>query len=241
MEYFGFISEVTIFELTDLNKPLLKELSLKAPGTFQHSLQVSNLSEAAAVEIGANPLLTKVGALYHDIGKMKHPEYFIENQHSQYNPHIEQTSLNSASIIIEHVTHGITLAKKNNLPEMIIDFIRTHHGTTKVEYFYHKFKEENPDEEIDQKAFTYPGPIPFSKETAILMFADAVEASSKSLKEATENNLDHLVDIIFEKKLNDKQLINSDITLKEINKINKLFKKMLKSIYHVRVSYPQDN
>ncbi len=241
MEYFGFISELTIFELTDLNKPLLKDLSVNAPGTFQHSLQVANLSESGAVAIGANPLLAKVGALYHDIGKMKAPEYFIENQHSHFNPHSECAPEESAQIIIKHVLDGIELAKKHKLPEMIIDFIRTHHGTSKVEYFYHKFKTERPEEDINDYDFCYPGPIPFSKETSILMFADSVEAASRSLKEPTEESIDKLVDSIFEHKLSNSQLNNAEITLKEINTLNKLYKRMLKSIYHVRISYPTDN
>ena len=238
-EFFGFISEITIFELTDPNKPLLKELNLKAPGTFQHSLQVSNLSEAAAIEIGANPLISKVGALYHDIGKMKKPEYYIENQHSSYNPHDEEPPLKSAEIIIDHVYHGIELGKEYKLPEMIIDFIRTHHGTSRVEYFLHKFKSLNPEDEVDESLFTYPGPVPFSKETAILMFADSVEASSRSLKDPNNKSIEDLVDNIFKQKIDSDQLINANITFKEISQLKKLFKKMLKSIYHIRVSYPQ--
>ena len=238
---FGLVSEITIFELSDLNKPLLKQLSLKAPGTFQHSLQVSNLAEAAASEIGANPLLTRVGALYHDVGKIYNPTYFIENQITGINPHNELNFEDSAKIIIDHVIKGIELAKSHKLPDIIIDFIRTHHGDTRVEYFYQSYLKNYPDKEINEAKFKYPGPIPFSKETACLMMADSVEAASRSLKNPSEEDINKLVDGIVEFKVSKDQFINCDITFRDITKVKKLFKKMLKSIYHVRISYPDAN
>ena len=238
---FGLVSEITIFELSDLNKPLLKQLSLKAPGTFQHSLQVSNLAEAAAREVNANPLLTRVGALYHDVGKMYNPTYFIENQITGHNPHDEINFQDSAKIIIDHVIKGIELAKGHKLPDIIIDFIRTHHGDTRVEYFYQSYLKNYPDKEIDESKFRYPGPVPFSKETACLMMADSVEAASRSLKNPSEEDINKLVDGIIDFKVSKDQFINCDITFRDITKIKKLFKKMLKSIYHVRISYPEAN
>src|SRR5690606_35926298 len=180
---FGLISDVSLLELSDTNSRLLKELSDKAPGTFHHSLQVANLAEAAANEIGANAMLVRVGALYHDIGKMERPAYFTENQISSVNPHDDLPPMESAKIIIDHVIRGIEIARKNNIPDRIIDFIRTHHGTTLVYYFYKKQQELESD--VNQDDFRYPGPIPFSKETAILMMSDSVEAASKSLKNPT--------------------------------------------------------
>ena len=235
---FGLVSDITIFELSDPNKPLLKELQVKAPGTFQHSFQVANLAEAAASEIEANPLLSRVGALYHDIGKIYNPVFFIENQNVDMNPHDELSPQESTKIIIGHVLKGIELAKRKGLPENIIDFIRTHHGTTRVEYFYRAYVKQNPDENIDESKFRYPGPPPFSKETGIVMLADSVEASSKSLKNSTEEDIDNLVETIINQKISENQLDNCDITFKHISIIKKIFKKMLKSIYHVRISYP---
>lgn len=234
---FGLISEITLIELSDLNKPLLRELSFKAPGTMQHSLQVSNLAEAAATEIGANALLVKVGALYHDIGKMLKPHYFIENQH-QHNPHQEISFKESASIIIEHVTEGVKLAKKHRLPSVLIDFISSHHGTTRVEYFYRMFKNENPDIINDENEFTYPGPKPRNREEVILMLADSTEAASKSLKNPTENDIDNLVDNIVSFKITNGQLQDSNLTFAELDIIKNVFKKLLHSIYHLRVEYP---
>lgn len=238
---FGLVSEITIFELSDLNKPLLKQLSIKAPGTFQHSLQVSNLAEAAASEVNANPLLTRVGALYHDVGKMYNPTYFIENQITGINPHEELNFDDSAQIIIDHVIKGIEMAKSHKLPDIIIDFIRTHHGDTRVEYFYQSYLKNYPDKEVNEARFRYPGPIPFSKETAVLMMADSVEAASRSLKNPNEEDINKLVDGIIDYKVKMNQFINCDITFRDITKIKKLFKKMLKSIYHVRISYPDAN
>ena len=235
---FGFISELTLLELSDINKPLLKELSIKAPGTFQHSLQVANLSEAAAYEVGANTLLVKVGALYHDIGKMAQPMYFVENQKKGNNPHTDLSPKKSAEIIINHVRGGIEMAKKNNLPDILIDFIRTHHGTTYVEYFMHKHKNMHPNEKFDDSSFQYPGPQPYSKETAIVMMADTVEAAARSLDDPTDKDINELVDRLVQHKIDRGQFNNCNVTFKEITLIKKVLKKMLHSIYHVRVAYP---
>src|SRR5690606_26304311 len=192
---FGLVSDMSLLELSDTNSKLLKELSDKAPGTFHHSLNVANLAEAAANEIGANSMLVRVGALYHDIGKMKNPTYFTENQTTSVNSHDELSPKESAEIIIEHVIKGIEIAKKRNLPDRVIDFIRTHHGTTTVYYFYMKEMELNPRASAED--FKYPGPIPFSKETAILMMCDSVEAASRSLKEPTGKMIDNFVEKVI--------------------------------------------
>lgn len=234
---FGIVSDLTLMELTNSNSRLLRELSLKAPGTFQHSLQVANLAEAAIYKIGGNPLLIRAGALYHDIGKMSNPRFFIENQKTEANPHEELTPEQSAQIIISHVHKGMEMARKNQLPEVIIDFIRTHHGTTKVDYFYNMAVKNNPDKLIDENLFRYPGPVPFSKETAVLMIADSVEAASRALKEHTEESVNNLVDKIVEYKITQRQFINSDITMRDIMEVSDIFKSMLKSIYHVRIDY----
>ena len=234
---FGLVSDVSLLELSDTNTKLLKELSNKAPGTFHHSLNVANLAEASANEIGANAMLVRVGALYHDIGKMKNPTYFTENQSTGVNPHDELSSKESASIIINHVLEGIEVAKKYNLPDRVIDFIRTHHGTSLVYYFY--MKEKSINENADIKDFSYPGPIPFSKETAILMMADSVEAASKSLKEPTSSMLDEFVEKIIDSQLNQGQFLNANITLKEIQRIKKVLKKKLNNMYHLRIEYPE--
>jgi putative nucleotidyltransferase with HDIG domain len=235
---FGFLSDVTLLELADSNAPLLRELALKAPGTFQHSLQVANLAEAAVTRIGGNPLLVRTGALYHDIGKMEMPVYFIENQLTQVNPHDELSFEESAAIIKSHVTRGIERARKANIPEQIIDFIRTHHGNTRLQYFYQSFIKNFPDEIPDEEDFRYPGPLPFNKETAVLMMADSVEAASRSLNEATSEHIDLLVERIIAKQIEDDQFINSPLTLKDISEVKRIFKKMLYSIYHVRIAYP---
>lgn len=237
---FGLITDVTLMELSNTNTKLLRELSMKAPGTFQHSLQVSNMAEEAIYEIGGNNLLVRTGALYHDIGKMDNPLYFVENQTTGINPHDELTYEESARIIISHVIKGIEKAKKNKLPEQIIDFIRTHHGTRKTQYFYALEKKNAVEGEIfDESIFTYHGPIPFSKETSVLMMADSVEAASRSLKNHNEEEINNLVDKIIEGQLYAGQFANSDITIKEIEKIKKIFKKMLLNIYHVRMEYPE--
>ncbi|WP_055444983.1 HD family phosphohydrolase [Lacinutrix himadriensis] len=234
---FGLVSDVSLLELSDTNSKLLKELSNKAPGTFHHSLNVANLAEAAANEIGANAMLIRVGALYHDIGKMKNPTFFTENQSTGINPHDELSSNESANIIIDHVLDGIEIARKNNLPDRVIDFIRTHHGTSLVYYFYKKEKAINEDLNIED--FMYPGPKPFSKETAILMMCDSVEAASKSLKEPTSTKIDKFVENIINKQMEGGQFLNANITFKEIQSIKKVLKHKLANIYHLRIEYPE--
>jgi putative nucleotidyltransferase with HDIG domain len=236
---FGYISDVTLLELSDTNNKLLRELNLKAPGTFQHSLQVANLAEEAIREIGGNALLVRTGALYHDIGKMINPAYFIENQSSGINPHDDLNYEESASIIINHVLLGIELAKKHQLPEQLIDFIRTHHGTTKTQYFLRMFAIDNPELNIEDDIFQYPGPIPFSKETAVLMMADGVEAASRSLKVYSLETITTLVNTIIDSQVKENQFINTDITFKHITVVKRLFIKKLTNIYHVRVEYPK--
>lgn len=237
---FGFVSDVTLMELSDYNNPLLRQLSEKAPGTFQHVLQVANLAEAAIFQTGGNALLVRVGALYHDIGKMKAPQFFIENQHSGgFNPHDELAPEESAKIIIAHVYEGIKLAKAHKLPELIIDFIRTHHGDQRVEFFYRNFMKLNADYVPKHHIFHYPGPKPFSKETAVLMLADSVEAASRALKVYDEASIEALVDNIVADKLKHQQLDRANITLEDIFKIKKIFKEKLKSIYHLRIEYPK--
>lgn len=236
---FGFVSEVTLLEIADTNNKLLRLLNLKAPGTFQHSLQVANLAEEAIRAIGGNALLVRVGALYHDIGKMKAPLYFIENQASHINPHDELSPEESAQIIIQHVKDGIQIAKKHKLPDLIIDFIRTHHGTSSVRFFLTNYKNQNPDIITDEGLFKYPGPIPFSKETSVLMMADSVEAASRSLKTYDIDSIDRLVEGIVQNQMEEGQYANADITLKDISIIKKMFKKKLMNIYHVRVAYPE--
>lgn len=232
---FGLTSDASLLELSDTNSKLLRELADKAPGTFQHSLQVANIAEAAANAVGANTLLTRVGALYHDIGKMKNPVFFSENQ-ATYSPHDELTPEVSAKIIIEHVLHGISLARKSKLPDRVIDFIRTHHGTTTVLYFLQQAQQEDSDVLVDQ--FQYPGPKPFSKETAIVMISDGVEAASKSLKEPTAASIMAFVDKIVQRLMDEKQFIEANITLREIETVKKVLIEKLISTYHLRVAYP---
>ncbi|MET1260504.1 HDIG domain-containing metalloprotein [Flagellimonas sp. DF-77] len=234
---FGLVSDVSLLELSDTNSKLLKELANKAPGTFHHSLQVSNLAEAAANEIGANAMLVRVGALYHDIGKMTKPTFFTENQITNVNPHDDLPPKESAKIIIDHVIEGIELARKNGIPDRVIDFIRTHHGTSLVYYFYKKQQEADP--ETEDAPFRYPGPIPFSKETAILMMSDAVEAASKSLKEPTYPIIDNFVEKIVQGQMQANQFLNANITFQEIEAVKKVLKKKLTNIYHLRVEYPE--
>ncbi len=236
---FGFLSDVSLMELADSNSKVLRELSLKAPGTFQHSLQVSNLAEAAIFKIGGNPLLVRAGAMYHDIGKMDMAVYFIENQNSRINPHDDLSFEESARIIKSHVIRGVEKAKKHNIPDQIIDFIRTHHGTSLLQYFYHSYLKNFPEKVPDEDIFRYPGPLPFSKETAVLMMADSVEAASRSLKHADPESINNLVDSIIEHQIEQNQFVNSPITLKDISEIKKIFKKMLGSMYHARIEYPE--
>ena len=234
---FGLVSDVSLLELSDTNTKLLKELSDKAPGTFHHSLNVANLAEASANEIGANAMLVRVGALYHDIGKMKNPTYFTENQSNGINPHKELSNTESSKIIVDHVINGIEIAKKYNLPDRVIDFIRTHHGTSMVYYFF--MKEKSSNEQVDVKEFSYPGPKPFSKETAILMMCDSVEAASKSLKEPTTTKINDFVEGIISKQMENGQFLNANITFKEIQSIKKVLKQKLANIYHLRIEYPE--
>ncbi len=235
---FGMVSDVSLLELSDTNSRLLKELSNKAPGTFNHSLQVANLAEAAANEVGANAMLVRVGALYHDIGKMLNPTYFTENQTTNINPHDDLSPEASARIIVRHVIEGIELARKYKIPDRIIDFIRTHHGTTLVYYFYKKAQDAS-EEQISDAPYRYPGPIPFSKETAILMMADSVEAASKSLVNPTFTIIDQFVDRIVGGQMQAGQFLNASITFKEIETVKRVLKHRLTNIYHLRVEYPE--
>lgn len=238
---FGFISGVSLVELSNINKPLLKDLSEKAPGTFQHSLQVSNLAMAAAVKIGANASLIRTGALYHDIGKMVNPAFFTENQSPGMNPHAGLPFEESARIIINHVRDGVKIAQKNNLPKQIIDFIETHHGTSMPKYFYISWKNANPGKEINEDLFRYPGPNPFSKETAIMMMADAVEAASRSLPVYNEESIRNLVDSLIDSQVAEGYFKIAPITFRDIAAIKDVFVQKLKTIYHTRIAYPTLN
>lgn len=236
---FGYTSEISLIELSNPNHPALRNLTKKAPGTFQHSLMVANLAEEAIYRIGGNPLLTRTGALYHDIGKTYDPIFFIENQTGGINPHDKCEFDVSAQTIINHVTKGVEMAKKYNLPETIINFIRTHHGKSKVKYFYNSFKNKYPDREIDESSFTYAGPDPVSRECSVVMMADAVEAASRTLANKTEENITKLVNDIIDGQLQDKRFINADITFKDIVTVKKVFIEMLTNIYHSRIAYPK--
>lgn len=236
---FGYTSEITLIELSNPNHPALRNLTKKAPGTFQHSLMVANLAEEAIYRIGGNPLLTRTGALYHDIGKTYDPIFFIENQTGGINPHDQCEFDVSAQYIINHVTKGVEMAKKYNLPEAIINFIRTHHGKSKVKYFYNSFKNKYPDREIDENLFTYAGPDPVSRECSVVMMADAVEAVSRTLSNKTEENITKLVDNIIDSQVQDGRFVNADITFKDIAIVKKVFIEMLTNIYHSRIAYPK--
>ena len=237
---FGFLSDATLFELSDTNQPLLRRLAEEAPGSFQHSMQVASLAEDVAREVGANPLLVRAGALYHDIGKVKKSEYFTENQADGFNPHDNIEPDESASLIINHISKGVELARKAGLPEQIIDFIRTHQGTTKTYYFYRQYKDENPKEKIDPNRFSYPGPKPFSKETALLMMADAVEAASRSLKEYNEETIRNLVETIIDHQMQEDQFTEAPISFRDITLAKNVLVKRLLTIYHARISYPKE-
>ncbi len=236
---FGYMSDVTLVELSDINSPVLRKLSEMAPGTFQHSLQVSILGSAVADKVGANPLLIRTGALYHDIGKMENPAYFTENQVGDNNPHKHLPYEKSARIIIKHVPDGVKLAAKYNLPEMLVDFIRTHHGAGVTKYFYNTYKNEFPDTPIDISKFTYPGPNPNTKEEAILMMADAVEATSRSLKDYSEEAISELVNRIIDAQIADGLLADAPLTFKHIKIIKTVFIEKLINMFHSRISYPQ--
>ena len=234
---FGFVTDMTLLELSNTNSPLLRRLASEAPGTFQHVMQVADLCEEALFAIGGNMLLARTGAMYHDIGKIKNPLYFTENQSSKYNMHEDMSYQESAYIIIQHVVDGIEICRRYHLPEQIIDFVRTHHGTRRTEYFYQMALREN-EADVDEQDFRYHGPIPFTKETAVLMMADSVEAASRSLADKTEEAINKLVDTIVDKQIADNQFDNANLTFRDITIIKKVFKKKLKNIYHVRIAYP---
>lgn len=235
---FGFTSNVTLVELSNINNSLLREMSEIAPGTFQHSLQMANLAAEAANKIGANSQLVRTGALYHDIGKIQNPAFFTENQ-SGINPHKSLSYEQSAQVIINHISDGLKLAEKHNLPKVIKDFIRTHHGAGVAKYFYISYKNEHPDEEVDISLFSYPGPNPSTKEQAILMMADAVEAASRSLSEYTEESINGLIEKIVDGQVSEGYFKECPITFKDIALIKTLFKEKLKTMYHTRITYPE--
>lgn len=236
---FGFVSDVTLLEISDTNSPLLRELASKAPGTFQHSLQVADIAEEIVREIGGNTLLARTGALYHDVGKMEMPLFFIENQTTQVNPHEELDFEESARIIISHVIRGVERARKQGIPDVVIDFIRTHHGTTTTGFFFRSYRIHNPEGTATERDFQYPGPLPYSKETAAVMLADSVEASARALKKHDAETLDEHVDHIVNGLIEQQQFINSDITFRDITVTKKILKKKLANMYHQRVEYPR--
>ena len=236
---FGFTSNVTLVELSNINNSLLRRMSETVPGTFQHSMQVANLAAEAANCIGAKSQLVRTGALYHDIGKMENPVFFTENQSGGVNPHKNLSYEQSAQVVISHVTDGLKLAEKNNLPKVIKDFITTHHGRGKTKYFYISWKNEHPGEEPNDELFTYPGPNPFTKEQAILMMADSVEAASRSLPEYTEESISNLVDKIIDSQVEEGYFKECPITFKDIATVKAVFKEKLKTIYYTRISYPE--
>lgn len=238
---FGFTSDVTLVELSNINNPLLRQMSETVPGTFQHSMQVANLAAEVANHIGAKSQLVRTAALYHDIGKMEHPAFFTENQSGGINPHKRLKYEQSAKVVINHVNDGLKLAEKHNLPKVIKDFICTHHGKGVTKYFYISWKNEHPNEEIEEDLFTYPGPNPFTKEHAILMMADAVEAASRSLSEYTEESISNLVDKIIDTQVSDEFFKECPITFLDIATAKAVFKEKLKIIYHTRISYPELN
>lgn len=236
---FGFVSDVTLIELANTNHPLLRKLAEEAPGTFQHSLQVANLAEAVVFRIGGNPFLVYAGALYHDIGKTKQSEFFVENQAAGMNPHDGIDHLKSAEIIIDHVKYGVQLARKYKLPEILVSFITTHHGTSQANYFYKMYQNENPEVKIDPEKFSYPGPLPFSKETAVLMLTDGIEAATRSLKEKSVEKLRELIDNMVEQKIRTGQLMDADLTFRDITILKNTLLEKLINIYHARIEYPK--
>jgi putative nucleotidyltransferase with HDIG domain len=236
---FGLISAITLLELTNINSDLMMQFAEKAPGTFQHTLQVSNLATEAAKKIGANSLLVRTGALYHDIGKMKHPDYFIENQLGGPNPLSNMNYEDAAAIIIGHVHDGIEIAKKEHLPEQIIHFIGTHHGLSKTKYFYNAFINANPDQKPNDEHYTYPGPLPDTKETAILMMADAVEARARSLKTYTEESINDCVELMIDSQIADGQFKKAPISFRDVETVKAIFKEKIKNMYHTRIVYPE--
>ena len=238
---FTFVSDITLIELSNTNLPLLRKLSEEAPGTFQHSLQVASLAEEVIHRIGGNPFLSYAGGLYHDIGKMYKPDFFVENQSSIINTHNDTDYRKSAQIIIDHVTQGVKMAKKNKLPDALIEFIRTHHGTSHVKYFYTLLKNENPEEAAKySNDFSYPGPLPRSKETSVVMMIDGIEAAARSLKEKTPESLKGLIDNMIQQKLEEGQLNNADLTLRDIQITKETLTEKFTNIYHVRMEYPKE-
>jgi len=236
---FGYTSDVTLMELSNPNHPLLRDLIKKAPGTFQHCMMVSNMAEEAIYSIGGNPLLARTGALYHDIGKMSNPFYFIENQSGGVNPHDQLEFDESAKIIIDHVDKGVELAQKYKLPSVIVDFIKTHHGKSKVKYFYNSFKNKYPNSLIDESDFTYKGPDPVSKECAVVMMADAIEAASRTLPNKSVENVTDLVNQIIDSQMKDGRFENSEITFKDVAEVKRVYINLLTNIYHSRIAYPK--
>ena len=236
---FGFVSNITLIELSDMNKELLRRMSEVAPGTFQHSIQVGNLAAEIARKIGANAQLVRTGALYHDIGKTQNPIYFTENQSGGISPHDHLSLIESAQMIVSHVTEGLKLADHYNLPQQIRDFISTHHGLGKAKYFFIKYKNEHPDEPVDDLLFTYPGPNPFTKEQAVLMMADAVEAASRSLPDYTEQSIRQLVGRIIDSQVQEGYFRDCPITFRDIAYAKTVLIEKLKTIYHTRISYPE--
>jgi cyclic-di-AMP phosphodiesterase PgpH len=238
---FGLVSDLTLIELSNTNQPLLRKLAEEAPGTFQHSMQIANLAEDVVQKIGGNPFLVRAGALYHDIGKTATPAFFIENQETgMANPHDQIAYVKSAEIIIDHVRNGIKTARKYKLPESIVEFIATHHGTGKAKYFYLKQQQENPDEPYKTSDFDYPGPLPHSREATIVMLIDGIEAASRSMKEKTVENFKNLIYNMIDQKVKDRQLDNSDLTFADIDKIREILLKKLVNLYHLRIEYPAD-
>lgn len=236
---FGFVSSITLIELTNVSSNLMIEFAEKAPGTFQHSLQVSNLATEAAKKIGAKALLVRAGAMYHDIGKMTHPENYTENQQGGENPLLKMEFEQAAAAVIEHVSEGVKLAKKHHLPEVIITFIQTHHGTSKVKYFYNSWVNAHPDEVPNERLFMYDGPQPSTKEMAILMMADAVEARSRSLKEYTEESISDMVEQMIDAQMADGQFKNTPLSFSDVETIKQVFKSKIISMNHHRISYPE--
>ena len=236
---FGLISAITLVELTNINSDLMMKFAEQAPGTFQHSLQVSNLATEAAKKINANSLLVRTGALYHDIGKMKNPQYFIENQEGGKNPLLEMSYEDAAKAVVSHIADGVAIAKKYRLPDQIVGFITTHQGRTKTKYFYNSYVNANPGVIPDENVFMYPGPIPFSKETAILMMADAVEARSRTLGEYTEKSISEMIENMIDSQIADGQLKDAPISFRDVETVKKVFTEKIKNIYHNRITYPE--
>lgn len=237
---FGFLSDATLAEISDTNMELLRQLAENAPGTFQHSLQVANLAQSAAYKINANPLLVRAGALYHDIGKLSMPMFYTENQHGGANPHDGLPPEESARVIVGHVVEGVGIAHRAGLPDAIVQFIRSHHGTLHARYFWHAYQQLHPEAtEADMQAFTYPGPTPTTKEQALVMMADTVEAASRSLKNIDQNSINNLVDSLIDQQLQAGQFLNADLTFSELASIKADFKQKLSNIYHVRIAYPK--